>query len=82
MNEKARFGYKGKSVADFGLELEKSDWIFLDDQLGVIKEKGNLLLSKKYFMDVHIPNSDIDIRLRQAFSYPSNTQELYSMNEL
>ena len=38
--EQSTFVNKGKSVKDFCSDIEESDWLIIDDQLGVIKEKG------------------------------------------
>ena len=55
-------------MKDFANEnLHGTDWLIIDDQLGVIKERGNLILSKKYMVDSLLP--DEDERIRQAFFY-------------
>ena len=43
--EQLLFGQKGKSAKDFGLDIEQGDWLIIDDQYRVIKEKGNHHLS-------------------------------------
>ena len=70
-------------MKDFANEnLHGTDWLIIDDQLGVIKERGNLILSKKYMVDSLLP--DEDERIRQAFFYQGliefkNTEEQQKM---